>query len=118
MVVEDNRNNMRLFKQILFEINEEFSITEAVSGTEAIKKATEHIFDIVFMDISLPDIDGIETCKALKKMPTFKNTTFIAATAHALKTDKEKLMLDFEYYLEKPIDEDKMIDLLHEILNE
>lgn len=117
LVVEDNKNNMRLFKQILLDIDQELTIIEASSGKEAIHKSKDYKFDIVLMDISLPDMDGIQTRRELKKNPDFKNTTFIAVSAHVSRNDQEKLLIGFDYYLPKPIDEVKMVNLINELLN-
>ena len=116
LIVEDNRNNMRLFRQILVEMNPDLFIAEATSGREAIEYMADTIFDIVLMDISLPDIDGIQTRKELKKMPAYEKTVFIAVTAHVSKIDEEKLLVDFDYYLPKPVDEDKMVELINSLL--
>lgn len=116
LIVEDNINNMRLFKQILSDVEKEMIITEAFLGMEAIEKSKDSTFDLVLMDIALPDMDGIETRRELKKFPNFNETIFIAVTAHASSGDREELEKEFDYYLSKPVDEEQMIVLIDEIL--
>lgn len=116
MIVEDNPNNMRLFRQILAEIDQNLKITEATTGKEAIEQGKDPSHDIVIMDISLPDIDGIEAHRVLKTYPTSNQTVFIAVTAHTSNTDQKKLLEVFDYFLPKPVDEDEMIDLIETVL--
>ena len=67
LVVEDNINNMRLFKQILSDVEKEMTITDAYTGNEAIEKSKNYVYDLVLMDIALPDMGGVETRRELIK---------------------------------------------------
>ena len=116
MIVEDNINNMRLFNQVLMDVEKELNIVEAYSGGDAIKASENQTFDIVLMDIALPDINGVETRRHLIKFPHFKKTIFIAVTAHSSEEDKRKLGLVFDYYLSKPIDDDELVGLIDKLL--
>ncbi len=116
LVVEDNINNMRLFKQILSDVEKEMTITDAYTGNEAIEKSKNYVYDLVLMDIALPDMGGVETRRELIKDSNFSKTIFIAVTAHASAEDKENLEKEFDYYLSKPIDEEQMISLIDELL--
>lgn len=116
MIVEDHPNNMRLFQQILAEIERPLRILEASTGHEAIEQGKKQSADIVIMDISLPDIDGIETRRVLKTLPAFEHSVFIAVTAHTAESDREKLLTIFDYFLAKPVDEDRMIALMEDLL--
>lgn len=118
MIVEDNPHNMRLIEQIVLDVTEQFNITKAVSGAEALNKAEGRSFKIVLMDIALPDISGVQICKELKKLSTFKNTIFIAVTAYASKYDRARLKNEFDFYITKPIDEDRLIKLLCNLLKD
>ena len=116
LIVEDNINNMRLFKQILMDVEKDITITEAFLGMEAIEKSKDIIFDLVLMDIALPDMDGVQTRRELIKNSNFHKTVFIAVTAHASDEDKKELEKEFDYYLSKPVDEEQMIFLIDDIL--
>lgn len=106
LLVEDNLNNIRLVEQLLEDIDEEIELVKAESGAVALEKAGEHKIDLVLMDISLPDMDGITITKELKKLPDFKTVPFIAASAHAMAQDEELFRETFEDYISKPIDDE------------
>lgn len=116
LIVEDNINNMRLFNQILMDVEKNICITEAFSGKEAIAKSKDMTYDIVLMDIALPDIDGIETRRRLVELANFTDTIFVAVTAHSSKEDQKKLEEDFDYYLSKPLDDEELISLVSKLL--
>ena len=58
LVVEDNEKNMKLFRDVLHATG--YRTLEATTGEQAVELAVEHGPDLVFMDIQLPDIDGVE----------------------------------------------------------
>lgn len=109
IAIEDNSHNMRLIEQILKDISENIELVKADSGHEAIMKAGDARYDLVLMDIALPDIDGIKMTRLLKTYPQFKDTPFVAVTAYATLKDKENFRQIFTDYISKPIDEDKFI---------
>ncbi len=103
LVVEDNPLNMELMIDILDP--QGFTVHEAINGKEAIKKTEEKIYDLIFMDIALPDIGGVELIRIIKRKPEYKDIPVIAITAFAMKGDKEKLLCGgFDDYIPKPID--------------
>lgn len=117
LIVEDNPNNMRLITQILLEELNNITIVKAESGMQAISQADKHSYDVVLMDISLPDIDGITVKNELLKLSNFSNSNFVAVTAHATNSDQEKIMGEFSYYVSKPIDEDVLLLLMNQLLS-
>ncbi|MFT2007919.1 response regulator [Pontibacter sp. 13R65] len=109
LVVDDNEINMFLMQDIL----ENFGarVSTAQSGEEAIKLAQETPFDIVFMDIQMPDIDGLEATALLRKAG-FKGT-IIAFSANAYKDDIHKsLAAGMNDHLCKPFTQEDLIALL------
>ena len=103
LVVEDDALNMELVIEILDAIG--FTAHKAVDGEEAIKKLEKEFYDLIIMDIMLPGMDGIETTRAIKKRPEYRDVPLIALTALAMKGDKERLLgAGFECYISKPID--------------
>jgi CheY-like chemotaxis protein len=81
------------------------------AGIEAIELNPD--IDIVLMDVMMPELDGYETMKRVRSDPRFKDLPIIAVTAKALKDDREKcLAAGASDYLPKPIDPDKLIDLM------
>lgn len=110
LIVEDNPHNMRLINQVLEDVSANIEITNADSGVQAITKAKDQSFDLVMMDIALPDMDGMQTASKLRDYPQFKETKFIATTAYAQIKDEQIFRVLFDDYISKPIDEDLLIE--------
>lgn len=106
LLVEDNAHNSRLIEQLLMDIEFNTQLTIAASGKIALQVASEVDFDLVIMDISLPDMNGITVTKELKNNPRYKEIPFIVATAHAMSNDEKVFMETFDDYISKPIDDD------------
>lgn len=106
LLVEDNLNNSRLIEQLLMDIDSDIKLSIVHSGKMALQIADSSFFDLVIMDISLPDMDGISLTNQLKKMDNFSTIPFIVATAHAMQNDEEMFLETFDDYLSKPIDDD------------
>ncbi len=87
MVVDDNDISLRLAEIILHKNN--VSVVTARSGEQAIDYAKNRQFDIIFMDLHMPGIDGYETAKRIRELD--KNTVIIALTANAMPQDSEKI---------------------------
>ena len=115
LVAEDNIINQKLIKRVLegFELN----ITLADNGEEAFNLRKENEYDLIFMDIQMPVMGGIDaTGKILEyeKESNSKHIPIVALTANALEGDKEKyLEAGMDNYLSKPIDLDKLNTLLY-----
>ena len=102
LIVEDNEDNRELAVKVLR--NKGFETVTAVDGEEAIEKAVSEKPDLILLDITLPKLDGYEVAKRLKNMEEFKDIPIVAFTAHAMKGDREKVIVaGFEGYISKPI---------------
>jgi len=102
LIVEDNEDNRELAVKVLR--NKGFETVTAVDGEEAIEKAVSEKPDLILLDISLPKLDGYEVAKRLKSLEEFKEIPIVAFTAHAMKGDREKVIVaGFEGYISKPI---------------
>lgn len=102
LVVEDNQDSRELVVKVLR--NKGYQMIEAEDGEQAIEKALAEIPNLILLDISLPKISGYEVAKRLKEMDAFKDVPIIAFTAHAMKGDREKVLIaGFEGYISKPI---------------
>ena len=102
LIVEDNEDNRELAVKVLR--NKGFETVTAVDGEEAIEKAVSEKPDLILLDISLPKLNGYEVAKRLKSMDEFKEIPIVAFTAHAMKGDREKVIVaGFEGYISKPI---------------
>ncbi len=102
LVVEDDPLNMELTQEILNSMG--FTVHGAKDGTEAIKKVEKEYYDLILMDIGLPDMNGIEVTKIIKSRPQYKNVPVIALTVYAMKGEKEKILESgLDDYISKPI---------------
>lgn len=102
LIVDDNKLNIKIAANIMKKYN--FIIEEALSGEECLSMVQNNNYDLIFMDIMMPNMDGVETLNRLRKMPGF-NTKVVALTADALDGSREKfLQAGFDEYIAKPID--------------
>jgi two-component system, cell cycle response regulator DivK len=102
LIVDDNEKNLRLARDVLRAAG--FRTLEAASGEGAVALATEHLPDVVLMDIRLPDIDGTEAAARLRREPRTAAIPIVALTSSAMKGDREWFLASgFDGYLEKPI---------------
>lgn len=114
LVVEDDPINMRLMSEILRSIG--ITADEAENGKEAIEKTEKEIYDLILMDIGLPDMDGIKTMKVIRSRPDCKDAPVIALTAFAMKGDKERFLAEgFNDYISKPINVPEFMEKLEKI---
>ncbi|MBQ4846272.1 two-component sensor histidine kinase BarA [Pseudoalteromonas sp. MMG005] len=107
LIADDNDANLKLLSTLLSEQIE--AIDTAHNGSQAVSLCKMHKYDLVFMDIQMPIMDGITACKTIKEASLNEETPIIAVTAHALSGEKNQLLKDgFSGYLTKPIDEDML----------
>ncbi|NGZ29268.1 MAG: response regulator, partial [Magnetococcales bacterium] len=88
LLVEDNLFNYQVAQEIL--ATEGMDVTWAKNGVEALAKLSESRFDLVLMDIQMPEMDGYATTLAIRSQPDLANLPIIAMTAHAMSQDRLK----------------------------
>ena len=104
LLVEDNAVNQRLAARLLEKRGHRVVVT--ANGREALAALEKDDYDLVFMDVQMPEMDGLEATAAIRKMEkdSGKHLTVIALTAHAMKGDEERcLAAGMDGYLSKPI---------------
>ncbi len=115
LVAEDNEINRTLINKILASQN--LDVTTVENGEEAVKARQNGEYDLIFMDIAMPVMDGVTATKAILEYEEKNNlphVPVIALTANALKGDREKFLNDgFDEYLPKPITQKDILELLH-----
>lgn len=115
LVVDDNKLNLKVAAKLLKEYDLEVECVD--SGFECLDKQKENKYDIIFMDIMMPKMGGVETLKKLKEDSDF-NTPVIALTADAISGKAEKYLdVGFDYYLSKPIDRIELSNVLSKLLS-
>jgi two-component system sensor histidine kinase/response regulator len=91
------------------------SVTLAVNGRDAIEKWSAHNFDVILMDVQMPELDGFQASAAIRERERGSNAhiPIIAMTAHALSGDRERCLASgMDDYLTKPIDARALLELL------
>ncbi len=115
LVAEDNPINQKLIKRVLENIG--INVILADNGKEAFELRSTQKFDVVFMDIQMPVMSGIEATHAILAYEKEKNIAhipIIALTANALKGDEERFLTEgMDEYLSKPIKLDILKNILH-----
>jgi two-component system sensor histidine kinase/response regulator len=104
LLVEDNAVNQRLAARLLEKRGHRVMV--AANGLEALTALEKNAFDLVFMDVQMPEMDGIEATAEIRKKEQLsgKHQAVIALTAHAMKGDEERcLNAGMDGYLSKPI---------------
>ncbi len=114
-VVEDNPDNRLLIGAILEDL---YEIIEYEAGPEALSDFSDNLPDLVLLDISLPEMDGTDVLKRIRKNDKLKHLPVIALTAHAMSGDREKFLSEgFDEYVMKPIiDETILINAIKKLL--
>lgn len=111
MAVDDNPANLKLIGALLEDKVQHVELCD--SGHQAVDRAKQMQFDLILMDIQMPDMDGIRACELIHQLPHQQQTLVIAVTAHAMAGQKEKLLsAGMNDYLAKPIEEEKLHNLL------
>lgn len=99
LIVDDTQSNI----DILVDLLQMYRVTVALDGYTALEMTRDNIFDLILLDIMMPEIDGYEVCKRVKENPKIKDIPIIFITA---KTDAESIEKAFNYgavdYITKP----------------
>jgi PAS domain S-box-containing protein len=112
LVAEDNEINQLVIKKILEK--QEHTVLIAKNGKESIQMADSEAFDIIFMDVHMPDMNGLEATEILKtNMAPERCPIIIAVTANAFNGDRERcLKAGMDEYLSKPITNDTVSEMI------
>jgi len=100
LLAEDNFINQRVAQRLLHKMGH--TVELAATGTIAVEKGSRTSFDLILMDVQMPEMDGFEATAALRKMGI--HTPIIAITAHAMSGDREEcLAAGMDEYVAKPV---------------
>ena len=102
LLAEDNEINRRVARALLEKAGH--CVTCAGDGRQVLEALARAEFDVVLMDVQMPEMDGIEATAAIRANPAWANLPIIAMTAHAMKGDRERLLAaGMDDYLSKPV---------------
>jgi signal transduction histidine kinase/CheY-like chemotaxis protein len=117
LLAEDNLVNQRLAVRLLEKRGHRVAV--ASNGREVLEALTKEVFDAIFMDVQMPEMDGLEATAAIreKEKGSGERQAIIALTAHAMKGDREKCLAGgMDGYLSKPIRPQELEDILERLL--
>ncbi|MGH7565865.1 MAG: response regulator [Gemmatimonadota bacterium] len=115
LLVEDNEMNRDMLSRRLE--RKGYEVELAVDGRQGVDKAKTLAYDLVLMDMSLPEIDGWEATRELRGDPSTKSLPIIALTAHAMSGDREKaLEAGCDDYDTKPIELSRLLGKMEALL--
>jgi len=112
LLVEDDKINRTVVTRMLQELG--YTLDTACNGIQALSLHSNNTYDVILMDIQMPEMDGIEATKYIRKSEgSLKHTPIIALTAFALLGDREKFLnIGMDEYISKPVKIEKLILLL------
>ena len=109
LVAEDNPINLKILQRLVE--NKGHTVVTVDNGVKAVRALEEQTFDLVFMDVQMPEMDGFQATAEIRRREasTGKHQLIVAMTAHAMKGDRERcLSAGMDDYLTKPISKEKL----------
>lgn len=111
LYIEDNRDNRLLVRRILMASDYDFEVQEADNALLGIEMAQQNPPDLILMDMSMPEMDGLTATRYIRDMDELRDIKIVALTANAMEGDRERtLEAGCDGYIGKPIDVDKLPD--------
>ncbi len=119
LIVDDEAHIRMLIEQTLEDLEDEgVELLFADNGADALRIIQEERPDLVFLDVMMPKMNGMEVCQKVKKELKITDTYIILLTAKGQEVDRQKgLEMGANKYMTKPFDPDEMLSIAEEILN-
>ena len=115
LLAEDNEINRIIAVEILESAG--FLVDVVENGKQAVAKALHNNYNLIFMDIQMPVMDGLTATKQIRKHAHLRSLPIIAMTAHALASDKERsLKAGMNDHIAKPLDAEEVVQVIHKWL--
>jgi two-component system cell cycle response regulator DivK len=109
LYIEDDPNNRMLVRRIL--LVEDIQVSEAANARDGIAMAAADPPDLILMDISMPDMDGLTATREIRNMPHIAQVPIVALTANAMTGDRETILqAGCDGYISKPINIDTFVE--------
>lgn len=112
LVAEDNPVNQLVAERILISFG--CTVVKVSNGQEAVEAVVREPFDLVLMDVQMPEMDGMEATRLIRAMPDQRaSLPIVAMTAHAMKGDRERFLASgMDHYISKPFHKDELYFLV------
>ncbi len=115
LIIEDVELNLELLVQLL---EEDYELISARDGKSGVKLAMAERPHLILMDMSLPIMDGWTATREIKSNPSLAHIPIIGLSAHAMSSHRQRALdSGCDDYLTKPVDEDKLFDLIEKHIN-
>lgn len=116
LIVEDEESLLKL-ETILLTVKG-YEVTGSSNGNDALAKLSSTSFDLVLLDIMLPDVDGFEICQRIRNNPATSSIPVVMLTAKKSEADQERgIACGANAYLTKPFKSAMIIDVIEDLLN-
>ncbi len=114
LLVDDNAINLKVASRMLLRMG--YEVDQAENGLQAVEAQTRTGYDLIFMDIQMPEMDGVTATKTIiKNFAPEDRPRIVAVTAHAMKGDRERyLEAGMDGYISKPVRVEKLIAAIQE----
>lgn len=111
LAVDDNLANLKLVCALLEDLS--IAVDAASSGQEAIALTQKNDYDLIFMDVQMPGMSGVETAREIRLLHRDRHIPIVALTAHALASEKEHLLNNgMDDYVTKPLQENLLTHII------
>jgi len=109
LYIEDNPDNRMLVRRVLMASDYDFEVLEAENAIVGIEMAVSKTPDLILMDISMPEMDGLSATRKIKTMPELSGVPVVALTANAMEKDETQAVeAGCDGFIRKPIDIDRL----------
>ena len=114
LLAEDNQVNQKLALRILEQMG--YRADVASNGLEAVESIERQVYDVIFMDVQMPEMDGLDATRSIRKLTEVTQPHIIAMTANALEGDREMcLAAGMNDYISKPIRVNELVEALLQV---
>ncbi len=114
LLVEDNAVNQKVARLILKRLGYQADVVS--NGRQVLQALEKKDYDVILMDVQMPEMDGLEATKAILKMKLNRRPKILAMTAYALEGDREKcLQAGMDGYISKPVQIEELRSVLQNI---
>ncbi len=118
LIVDDESHIRMLIEQTLEDLEDEgVDLLFADNGEDALQTIQQEEPDLVFLDVMMPKMNGIEVCRKVKENPGMEKVHIILLTAKGQEADKNKGMeVGADRYMTKPFDPDELLEIAREVI--